>query len=167
MEKLFTLSIYTEHRIGILNRITIIFTRRHLNIESTTVSECEIKNVARLTMVIRTTHDQIMKVKAQIEKIIEVIKVFVLEDEDIVHQEIALYKVNMDKMTTGDVEKVVRDNHARILTVDPEFMIIEKTGHFEETQILFEQLKPYGVLGFARSGRVALMKQFKEMPDLA
>lgn len=146
-----------------MNRITIIFTRRHLNIDSITASESEVKGVFRYTIVLRTNKSQVDKVIGQLEKLIDVLKAFVHKDSDIVHQEIALYKIKSETLTNGDVEKVIREHHARILTVDPKFMVIEKTGHVEETQLLFEKLKPFGMLEFARSGRVAVTKPMKEL----
>ncbi len=163
MEKTYTVSVFTENSIGMMNRITIIFTRRHLNIDSITASESEVKGVFRYTIVLRTTKAQVEKVIGQLEKVIDVLKAFVHEDAQIVHQEIALYKIRTDALTNGDVEKVIREHHARILTVDPEFMVIEKTGHVEETQLLFENLQPFGVLEFARSGRVAVTKPMKNL----
>lgn len=163
MKRTFTVSVFTENRIGILNRITIIFTRRHLNIDSITASESEVKGVFRYTIVLRTTKEQVDKVIGQIEKLVDVLKAFVHEESEIVHQEIALYKIKTERLTNGDVEKVIRENHARILTVDPLFMVIEKTGHVEETQLLFDRLKPFGILAFARSGRVAVTKPMKEL----
>lgn len=163
MENTYTVSVFTENSIGMMNRVTIIFTRRHLNIDSITASESEVPGVFRYTIVLRTTKAQIEKVIGQLEKVIDVIKAFVHEEKDIVHQEIALYKIRTETLTNGDVEKVIREHHARILTVDPKFMVIEKTGHVEETQLLFEKLRPYGVLEFARSGRVAVTKPMKEL----
>lgn len=163
MEKTYTVSVYTENSIGMMNRITIIFTRRHLNIDSITASESEVKGVFRYTIVLRTTKEQVEKVIGQLEKLIDVLKAFFHEDSQIVHQEIALYKIKTDTLTNGDVEKVIRQHHARILTVDPEFMVIEKTGHVDETQLLFENLQPFGVLEFARSGRVAVTKPMKNL----
>jgi acetolactate synthase-1/3 small subunit len=163
MEKIYTVSVFTENSIGMLNRITIIFTRRHLNIDSITASESEVKDVFRYTIVLRTTKEQVDKVIGQIEKLVDVLKAFVHEESEIVHQEIALYKIKTDNLTNGSVEKVIRENYARILTVDPMFMVIEKTGHVEETQLLFEKLKPFGILEFARSGRVAVTKPMKEL----
>lgn len=163
MNKTFTVSIFTENTIGMLNRITIIFTRRHLNIYSITASETEIKNVHRYTIVLETTREQVEKVVGQIEKLVDVLKAFVHENEEIVHQEIALYKIKTDALNNGSAEKVIRENHAKILSVDPDFLVIEKTGHKEETQLLFEKLKPLGVLEFARSGRVAVSKSMKEL----
>ncbi len=163
MNKTYTVSVFTENSVGMMNRVTIIFTRRHLNIDSITASESEVKGVFRYTIVLRTSREQVNKVIGQLEKLIDVLKAFVHEESEIVHQEIALYKIKTESLTNGDVEKVIRQHHARILTVDPLFMVIEKTGHVEETQLLFENLKPYCVLEFARSGRVAVTKPMKEL----
>ncbi|HQV36365.1 MAG: acetolactate synthase small subunit [Saprospiraceae bacterium] len=163
MEKTFTVSIFTENTIGMLNRITIIFTRRHLNIDSITASETEVKNVHRYTIVLRTSREQIDKVVGQIDKLIDVLKAFVHEDDEVVHQEIALYKIKTTELKSNNVEHVVRENNAKVLTVDPDFIIIEKTGHKAETQLLFEKLKPFGSVEFARSGRVAVTKPMKEL----
>ncbi|WP_288763397.1 acetolactate synthase small subunit [uncultured Weeksella sp.] len=163
LDRQFTVSIFTENTIGMLNRITIIFTRRHLNIDSITASETEIKNVHRYTIVLRTTREQIDKVVGQIEKLIDVLKAFVHEEDEVVHQEIALYKIKTTELKSINVEQVVRENSAKILTVDPDFIVIEKTGHKQETQVLFEKLKPFGILEFARSGRVAVTKPMKEL----
>ncbi len=163
LDRPFTVSIFTENTIGMLNRITIIFTRRHLNIDSITASETEIKNVHRYTIVLRTTREQIDKVIGQIEKLVDVLKAFVHEDDEVVHQEIALYKIKTTELKSSNVEQVVRENSAKILTVDPDFIVIEKTGHKQETQVLFEKLKPFGILEFARSGRVAVTKPMKEL----
>ena len=163
MNKTFTVSIFTENTIGMLNRITIIFTRRHLNIDSITASETEVKNVHRYTIVLRTNREQIDKVVGQIDKLIDVLKAFVHEDNEVVHQEIALYKIKTTELKSNNVEQVVRENSAKVLTVDPDFIVIEKTGHKAETQALLDKLKPFGILEFARSGRVAVSKSMQEL----
>ena len=163
MKKQYTLSIFTENQIGLLNRVTIIFTRRHLNIESITASESEIRDVHRYTIVLNASRDQVDKVVRQIEKLVEVLKAFVHEEEEVVHQEIALYKMSTKVLVNVNVEKIIRENNARILTLAPDYLVIEKTGHKEETQRLFEKLEKYGVLEFARSGRVAVTKPMKEL----
>ncbi|MFN5844323.1 MAG: acetolactate synthase small subunit [Flavobacteriia bacterium] len=163
METVYNISVFTENSIGILNRITIIFTRRHLNIESITASESEVKGVYRYTIVVKTDLDQVMKVVAQIEKQVEVLKAFFHTDEQVVYQEIALYKIATESFVNGSTEKIIREHHARILTVDKEFTIIEKTGQPEELQELFNELDHYGVLEFVRSGRVAISKPMKTL----
>ncbi|HYX06742.1 MAG TPA: acetolactate synthase small subunit, partial [Bacteroidales bacterium] len=62
-----------------------------------------------------------------------------------------------------NVEMLIRNNNAHILTVEPEYIIIEKAGHKEETQELFNLLEPFGVLQFVRSGRVAMTKPMKKL----
>ena len=143
MNKTFTVSIFTENTIGMLNRITIIFTRRHLNIDSITASETEVKNVHRYTIVLRTNSEQIDKVVRQIDKLIDVLKAFVHEDDEVVHQEIALYKIKTTELKSNNVEQVVRENSAKVLTVDPDFIVIEKTGYKAETQALLENTKKF------------------------
>lgn len=86
-----------------------------------------------------------------------------MEDE-VIHQEIALYKVSTHGLAnSNEIEKLIRYNNARILSIEPEYIVIEKTGFKAETQELFEKLEPFGVLQFVRSGRVALTKQRKEL----
>ncbi len=164
MEKLFTLIIATENNIGLLNSVTIVFTRRKLNIKSITASESKIKDVYSYTIVLNTTRELIEKVAKQLEKIVGVFKVFVYEEHEIVHQEIALYKLPIEAIKQGvGIEKIVRLHNARILSIEPEYILIEKTGHKEETQELLETLEPFGVLQFIRSGRVAMAKPMKSL----
>lgn len=164
MEREYTLSIFTENKIGLLHRITSIFTRRKINLDSINASESEVPGVYRYTIVIRVTPEQAEKVVKQIEKQIGVLKAFAHEEDEIVHQEIALYKVPTQAFANGtNVEMLIRNNNAHILTVEPEYIIIEKAGHKEETQELFNLLEPFGVLQFVRSGRVAMTKPMKKL----
>lgn len=159
VSKQFTLSVLTEDLPGLLNSVTIIFTRRKLNIEMINVSASEVAGVSRYTIVCTTTKDQIEKVVKQIRKHVDVLGAFVYEEDEIHYQEIALYKVPTQIFFEGvEMEKIVRANNARILVIEPEYIVIEKTGHKDETQKLFDILKPYGVLEFVRSGRVSISR---------
>jgi acetolactate synthase-1/3 small subunit len=160
----FTISIFSENHIGLLNQVTIILTRRQINIESITASESAVKGVHLLTMVVKTTPDLIRKVAKQFEKLVDVLKVFVHTSDEIIYQEIALYKVTTKGLLSGNViDNVVRSFNARIIEVSPEYMVIEKTGHKAEIADLLDHLEPYGVLQFVRSGRVAITKQVREL----
>lgn len=162
-KKYYTISVYTENKPGLVHKVTIIFTRRRLNIENIIASESEIEGVYRYTIGVITTETMVRKVVKQIEKQIGVYKAFFHDDDNIVYQEIALYKMPTDVLLEGNtIEQLLREHHARLLSVEREFMIIEKTGHKEETQLLFEVLKPFGVLEFVRSGRVAITRPMKE-----
>ena len=159
IEKEFTLSVLTEDKAGLLNHITIILNRRKLNINSLNVSNTEVTGVSRFTIVVKTTRDRIDKVVGQIRRIIDVLWAFVYEENEVYYQELALYKVPTEVFLEGDtLERLVRHNGARILVIEKDYIIIEKTGHKTETQNLLEKLQPYGVLEFVRSGRVAISK---------
>lgn len=160
----FTISVFTEDNVGLLNRVTIIFTRRKINIESIAASESEVHGIHRYTIVICEDEELVKKVVLQLEKQIEIIKAFYHREEEIVYQEIALYKVPTQKIIAGgDAEYIVRKHNARLISVENEFTILEKTGHKEETQDLFDELEPFGVLEFVRSGRVAITKPMKTL----
>ena len=164
MKQEYTISLFTEDHIGILGQITIILTRRQINIDSFTASESAVKGVYLLTIVVKTTPEMIQKVARQMEKLIDVLKVFVHTSEQIIYQEIALFKVTTNGLMSGNViDHVVRAHNARILEVSPEYMVIEKTGHKAEITELLTQLEPFGLLQFAKSGRVARTKQVKEL----
>ncbi|GEO07086.1 acetolactate synthase small subunit [Adhaeribacter aerolatus] len=163
-ERNYTIFAFTENKVGLLNRIVIIFTRRHINIESLTASESEVPGVYRYTIIIRARYEQVEKLVKQISKQVDVLRASFYPEDETVFQEMALYKIPMTSLISGhEVEKIVRDSYARILTVDPQYIIIEKTGHLEETKALFEQLKPFGILQFSRSGRVAITKHMKDL----
>jgi acetolactate synthase-1/3 small subunit len=163
-ERKFTISVFTENKVGLLNRITGVFTRRHVSIDSLTVSESEVIGIFRFTITCKTNRDQVTKIVKQLEKLIEVVKSSFYEEDEIIQQEVALYKVPTRELTNSDrIEKIVRKHNARILFVGPEILVIEKTGHKEETQNLFNDLDPFGVLEFVRSGRIAINKTHENL----
>ena len=160
----FTISAFSENHIGLLNRITIIFTRRQVNIESLTVSGSALPGIHKFTIVVHDTPEKVEKVVRQIEKLVEVLKAFNHTEDEVIHQEIALYKVPTNALVEGNkIEETIREHHARILEVRPEYTVIELTGHKEETQALFDVLNNYGLLQFTRSGRIAVTKSSKEL----
>lgn len=148
----------TENFIGILNRITIIFTRRGINIDALTASESSFQGVHRITIEVTATEDTVIHLTKQIEKIIDVINAFYHEDDGVVYQEIALYKIPVSRLDAG-LEKIIRQHHAKIIAAEPEFVVLELSGHKEQTQDLLEILQSYGLLEFARSGRVAVARR--------
>lgn len=166
MKKTYNISIFTENSIGMLSRISLIFTRRHINIESITASPSELSGVHRYTIVVNETLEQVKKVVGQIEKQVDVLKAFFQSDDEVVYQEIALYKIPTTVLTNkGDTERILRLHNARILAVEKDFTIIEKTGQQEEIQLLFKELKMYGLLEFVSSGRVAISKPMKTLEE--
>lgn len=159
VEKEWTLSVLTEDKAGLLNNITIIFARKKINISSLNVSNSEVAGVSRFTIVLTTTRSNVEKVVKQIRKLIEVLGAFVYDHDQIYYQEIALYKVPTKIFLDGNsIETLVRNNGARILVIEEDHIVIEKTGHKDETHDLYMKLEPLGLLEFVRSGRVAISK---------
>ena len=160
MKQEYIITVFSEDHIGLLSRITIIFTRRKINIDSLTVSESAIAGVFKFTIVIRETPDRVEKVVGQLEKVVDVMKAYYNTNEEMVFQEIALYKVSTEFLfESNEVEKIIRNSGARILEITRDYIVIEKTGHSSETQQLFEELNStYGVTQFNRSGRVAITR---------
>ena len=89
----YTITVYTENQVGLLNRIAIIFSRRKINVESLNTSPSEIDGIHRFTIVVMESHDIVLKVVRQIEKQVEVLKAYFNTNDEIVWQELALYKV--------------------------------------------------------------------------
>ena len=163
MQKEYTITVYSENRVGILNQITSVFTRRHINIESLTTSESAIKGIHKFTIVIFLCPDSVKNLIKQIEKGIDILKVYYFDNDEIIYQEIALYKVPTKALfERNEIEQIVRSYNARILEVTEEYTVIEKTGHKKETQELYEKLDIYGLTQFTRSGRIAVNRLKKE-----
>lgn len=165
-KKQYTIAVFTENHIGLLNHVTIIFTRRKINIESLTVSESEVKGIHSFTIVINSTPDVVEKVVNQLEKLVEVMKAFFYEDHEIISQEIALYKIPYSAIEKGvELGRFLKNNDARVLDIQKEYLVIEKTGRYEETQDLLEKLRPFGILEFVRSGRIIATKPMKPLEE--
>ncbi|WP_041693981.1 MULTISPECIES: acetolactate synthase small subunit [Emticicia] len=156
----YTICVFTENSIGLLNKITIIFTRRRINIESLTVSETERKGISRFTIVIKhERREEVEKLVRQIRKIIEVLAVFGYLNEDIVYNEIALFKVSTPLNGKSiDVETVNKVYKAWVVYWGLDYVVIEKTGTETEIFEFFKYIKPHGIIEFVRSGRVAVGK---------
>ena len=159
MNKEYIITVFSENKVGLLSQITTVFTCRDINIESLTTSESSIPGIHKFTIVVITDPEKIEKLVKQIEKKIDVLKAFVFTPDEVVQQEIALYKVTR----SNSVEKLVRDHHVRILEICDDYIVLEKTGHKEDTQSLFELLQPHRVQQFVRSGQIAIIKSKREL----
>ena len=156
----FTVSIYTENNLGLLNRISAIFLKRHINIESLTTSQSEIKDIFRFVIVVNASEFMIKRLVKQIEKQIEVIASFYHTNDQTIFLETALYKVKSKSLfDEKHIQKIIKNSQANIVTVSPNYFVIEKTGWREDTEKLYNELEPYGLLQFVRSGRISVSKE--------
>jgi acetolactate synthase I/III small subunit len=160
MKQEYTVTVYTENQVGLLNRIAIIFSRRKINIESLNTSPSEIEGIHRFTIVIDETEDVVRKLVRQIEKQVDVLKAYFNTNDQIVWQELALYKVPTDEIAEKvKVERLLREHGARAVVIRKDYTIFETSGHREETDKLISVLEPFGLIEFVRSARVAIIKE--------
>ncbi|MCU7550556.1 acetolactate synthase small subunit [Chitinophagaceae bacterium LB-8] len=159
MKQEFTITVYTENHIGLLNRIAIIFSRRKINIESLNTSPSEIDSIHRFTIVINESEEVVHKLVRQIEKQVQVLKAYYNNNEEIIWQEMALYKVPTNVIAEKvKVERLLHQYGARAVVIRNDYVVFEATGHREETEKLIEVLAPYGLIEFVRSARIAIIK---------
>jgi acetolactate synthase-1/3 small subunit len=155
----FTITVYAENRIGLLNRIAIIFSKRKINIESLNTSASEIEGIHRFNILIVESHDVVRKLARQIEKQVEVLKVYFNTNDQITWQELALFKVSTDEIAEKvTVERLLRQYGASAVVIRKDYTVFAVTGHREETNALVEALEPYNLIEFVRSARVAIIK---------
>ena len=109
--KQYTISVYTENNIGLLNRISAIFQRRHINIESMNISESEIEGVSRFTILVNMSEINVKKIIGQIEKQIEVIKAFYHTDEETIYLESCMFKIKSDLLfEERQIQNIIKES---------------------------------------------------------
>ena len=166
-KQLYTVSIYTENNIGLLNRISAIFQRRHINIESLNTSPSEIEGVSKFIIVINMTEDNIKKIIGQIEKQVEVIKAYYHNLDDIIYQISGLFKIKSELLfEERQIQNIIKESNARIVTVNKDFFVLEKSGKKEEIVELYNQLSVYGIMQYTRSGLIAVTKEEMKISTL-
>lgn len=150
---------FTENQIGLLNRIAIIFSRRKINVESLNTSPTELDSVHRFNIVINETEEVVRKLCRQIEKQVEVLKAYYNTSDEIVWQELALYKVPTDVIAQEvKVERLLRQYGAHTVVIRKDYTVFAVVGHREETDKMVKLLEPCGLIEFVRSARVAIIK---------
>lgn len=165
-KKEFTISIFSENKVGLLSRIVTVFTRKHINIDSLITSESSMHGIYRFIVVVHVTETNVKKLCQQLERQVDVLKAFYYDSSEIVYQELALYKVPIAIFENGNyVEKIVRAHNARVLDIEKEYVVIEKTGHHSETEALLRELEKIGIYEFVRSGRVAVTRPMEQLNE--
>ncbi|HXB08243.1 MAG TPA: acetolactate synthase small subunit [Puia sp.] len=155
----YTITVYTENQIGMINRIAILFSRRKINIESLNTSPSEAEGIHRFTIVINETEEVVRKLCRQLEKQVEILKAYYNTNDEIIWQELALYKVPTDEIAEKvKVERLLREYGARAVVIRKDYTVFETTGQREETDKLVTVLEPLGLIEFVRSARVAIIK---------
>ncbi|WP_374226251.1 acetolactate synthase small subunit [Flavobacterium oreochromis] len=145
-----------------ITKISILFSRRKINIESLNTSPSEIPNIYRFTLVINETEEKIKNLARQLEKLIDVLKVFYNTNDEIIWQQMALYKVPTSvTMKEVRVERLLREYGARAVVIREDYTVFETTGQQDEIEKLLKKLEEYQLIEFVRSSRIAIIKDSK------
>jgi acetolactate synthase-1/3 small subunit len=160
----YTITVFTENQTGLLARVVSVFSRRHIGVMSLTTSKSSMQGIHRFTIVVSVDEVMVKKIIAQLDKQVDVLKAFYYSPEEIVYQEVALYKIPTNVFLNGNsVERMIRSHNARVLVIEPQYVVIEKTGHPQETEALLDEFKKIGIYEFVRSGRVAIAKPMEKL----
>ena len=156
------ISVLVENKAGVLAKISGLFSRRGFNIESLAVGPTEDEKISRITLVVNAETHSIEQLVKQLYKLINVIKIQELDPSDIVERELVLIKVSTDNNTRAEILEIVNIFRANIVDVAKKSLIIEITGNSRKIQGLEDLLRPYGILEFVRTGKIACSRGRKK-----
>ena len=153
-----TLVALVEDQPGVLNRVASLFRRRAFNIQSLAVGASEQPGLSRMTIVAIGDSAQIEQVRKQLEKLINVVKVSDITEENMVTRELALIKVKTTASTRSEIMQVVGIFRANIVDVAPDSVTVEVTGDEDKVDSLLSLLRDFGVKELSRTGMIALTR---------
>lgn len=154
-----TISALVENHFGVLARVAGLFSARGFNIDSLAVGETEDPTVSRMTIVAHGDDRVLEQILKQLDKLVDVIRVVDLPDEESIDRELMLVKVKADGKTRNDVMQIVNTFRAKIVDVSPTSMTVEVTGNESKIDAMIELLKPFGILEVVRTGTVAISRK--------
>lgn len=154
-----TLVVLVEDKPGVMNRIVSLFRQRGFNIDSIAVGHSETPGLSRITLVAQGDDRKIEQLVKQLYKILEVIKITDVTDENLIQRELALIKVAATDRNRSDIMRLVTDVYqARIVDATPDSLIIEVTGPPDKIDSLITMVRSYGIKELARSGVIAMAR---------
>jgi len=157
-----TLSILVENRAGVLSRVTGLFSRRGFNIESLAVGTCEEPGMSRITIVCIGDDAEIEQVMKQLNKLIDVIKVSDLTDNERVERELAMIKVTADSgVNRSEIMQIAQIFRAQIIDMGTKTLVLQITGNTEKIDALETLLRQYGVKELVRTGKIGMLRGSK------
>jgi acetolactate synthase I/III small subunit len=153
-----TLSVLVEDTPGVLARVAALFSRRGFNIQSLAVGPTEQKDMSRMTIVVSAEETPLEQITKQLNKLINVIKISELDEDNSVSRELALIKVRADAGSRSQVIEAVNLFRAKVIDVAPDTLTIEATGSRGKIEALLRVLEPFGIRELVQSGVVSLSR---------
>lgn len=160
------LSILVENKSGVLRRVSNLFSRRGYNIESLSVGVTEDEGVSRITVVAVDCDENIIdQITKQVFKLIEVIKVEILDESKTVMRELQLIKVKTTKQTRAEILEIANIFRSRVVDVSSGSLVLEATGGTQKINALINMLKPFTILEIVRTGLAAIERGEKPLKE--
>lgn len=154
-----TISVLVENHFGVLARVAGLFSARGFNIDSLAVGETHDATVSRMTIVVHGDDRIVEQIIKQLNKLIDVIRVEDLTDDEMIDRELVLVKVSADATTRNDVMQIVNTFRAKVVDVNPQSLTIEVTGGESKIDAMIELLSPFGITETVRTGLIALARR--------
>jgi acetolactate synthase-1/3 small subunit len=151
-----TLVALVANKPGVLNRVASLFRRRSFNIESIAVGPSEVPDLSRMTIVVDGATTMVEQVRKQLDKVIDVVRVTDITEDDIVARELALVKVKATSSTRSEIIQIVDIFRANIVDVAADSVTVEVTGDEDQIDSLCNLLRGFGIKELARTGRIAM-----------
>lgn len=156
-----SIAILVENKPGVLVKVVTLFARRGYNIDSLAVGPTENEDYSRITIVVEGDHEIVEQISKQLYKLIDVLKVTDMSNEQAIERELVLIRVNTDSATRSEIMQIVDIFRAKIVDVGRKSMIVEMTGDQDKIAALEELLKPFGIKELVRTGKIAMIRGTK------
>jgi acetolactate synthase-1/3 small subunit len=156
-----TISMTVENHFGTLNRVAGLFAAKGYNIDSLTVGPTEDDAVSRMTIVTRGDDQIIEQIMKQLHKLIDTIKVVDLTDDTFVDRELAVVKVQCTPTTRMEIMQISEIFRAKVVDISSKTITLEVTGSQLKVDAIINMLKPFGIKELARTGRIAIKREFQ------
>jgi len=158
-----TISVLVSNKFGVLSRISGLFSGRGFNIESLNVAETSDPNISRMTIVTRGNNKEVEQITKQLNKLVDIIKVVDLTEENFIDREMVLIKMNAEPKNREEILRIVEIFRAKVVDVSSSTYTVEITGDQGKLKGIMELLRPLGIKEVVRSGRIALSRGMKSI----
>ena len=153
-----TISVLVENRAGVLGRITSLFSRRAFNIHSLAVGVTDDPAISRITIIVDNGNSVVEQVEKQLNKLVEVIKVRTLDENNMIGRELVILKVSANAKTRSNIMTICDICGAKVADISPTSMTMELSDTPERVNTFEEMMRPFNILEVARTGMIALQK---------
>ena len=158
------LTLLVENRIGVLAKIAGLIAAKGYNMDSVSVGETMDNSVSRVTLVVHGDDWVMEQMVKQLNRVVDVIKVVDLTEEDFIEREMILVRVNADSPDRAEILRIADIFRAKVVDLTHRTYTLEVTGAEDKIQALLELLRPFGIKELVRTGRIAIGRANKSLP---